>query len=99
MPRALRHPPAQNTLALTLPALLAWAAVSLPLVLAVGACFVLIGPGIASEADVAAYFAAWRVFDRKGRCLYCSPSRETCLAWERQYLDWVLDHNQLRRTN
>ncbi len=60
MPRALRHPPAQNTLALTLPALLAWAAVSLPLVLAVGACFVLIGPGIASEADVAAYFAAWR---------------------------------------
>ncbi len=42
---------------------------------------------------------AWRVFDRKGRCLYCSPSRETCLAWERQYLDWVLDHNQLRRTN
>ena len=31
MPRALRHPPAQNTLALTLPALLAWAAVSLGL--------------------------------------------------------------------
>ena len=37
---------------------------------------------------------AWRVFDRKGKCLYCSPSRETCLAWERQYLNWVLDHNQ-----
>ena len=37
---------------------------------------------------------AWRVFDPKGHCLYCSPSRETCLAWERQYLNWVLDNNQ-----
>jgi hypothetical protein len=36
----------------------------------------------------------WRVFDPKGHCLYCSPSRETCLAWERQYLNWVLDNNQ-----
>ena len=42
---------------------------------------------------------AWRVFDRKGKCLYCSPSRETCLAWERQYLNWVLDHNQPRPGN
>ena len=37
---------------------------------------------------------AWRVFDPKGHCLYCSPSRETCLAWDRQYLNWALDDNQ-----
>ena len=42
---------------------------------------------------------AWRVFDRNGKCLYCSPSRATCLAWERQYLNWVLDHNQPRPAN
>jgi hypothetical protein len=41
----------------------------------------------------------WRVFDRRGRCVYCSPSRETCLAWERQYLNWVLDNSQPRPTN
>jgi hypothetical protein len=38
---------------------------------------------------------AWRVFDAMGDCLYCSPSRETCLAWERQHLNWVLDNTQL----
>ena len=38
---------------------------------------------------------AWRVFDGMGDCLYCSPSRETCLAWERQYLSWVLENTQL----
>ena len=37
---------------------------------------------------------AWRVFDAMGDCLYCSPSRETCLAWERKYLDWVLENSQ-----
>ena len=42
---------------------------------------------------------AWRVFDAMGDCLYCSPSRETCLAWERRHLDWVLDHNQARPAN
>ena len=35
---------------------------------------------------------AWRVFDPQGRCLYCSPSRETCLSWERQHLNWKLDN-------
>jgi len=34
---------------------------------------------------------AWRVFDATGDCLYCSPSRDTCLAWERQHLNWVLE--------
>jgi hypothetical protein len=33
---------------------------------------------------------AWRVVDRERHCLYCSPSREACLAWERQYLNWAL---------
>ena len=42
---------------------------------------------------------AWRVFDREGDCLYCSPSRETCLAWERQYLNWVLETTELGMTN
>ena len=36
---------------------------------------------------------AWRVYDAMGDCLYCSPSREACLAWERKYLDWVLDNS------
>ncbi len=35
---------------------------------------------------------AWRVFDAAGDCLYCSPSRETCLAWERKHLTWVLEN-------
>ena len=30
----------------------------------------------------------WRVFDRRGRCLYVSPSRQTCLDWEQQHLAW-----------
>ncbi len=34
---------------------------------------------------------AWRVFDAMGDCLYCSPSRDKCMAWEQQYLNWVLD--------
>jgi hypothetical protein len=42
---------------------------------------------------------AWRVFDAADECLYCSPSRETCLAWERQYLNWVLDNTQLGPKN
>jgi hypothetical protein len=42
---------------------------------------------------------AWRVFDPNGHCLYCSPSREICLAWERQYLNWVLDNNQPQPAN
>jgi hypothetical protein len=36
---------------------------------------------------------AWRVFDPDGYCLYCSPSRETCLSWERQHLNWELDNS------
>jgi hypothetical protein len=35
---------------------------------------------------------AWRVFDPMGDCLYCSPSRETCLTWEHKYLHWALEH-------
>jgi hypothetical protein len=35
---------------------------------------------------------AWRVLDAEGDCLFCSPSRETCLAWERQRLNWVLEN-------
>jgi len=31
---------------------------------------------------------AWRVFDRRGRYLYSSPSREVCLAWEQRHLCW-----------
>jgi hypothetical protein len=34
---------------------------------------------------------AWCVFDPTGDCLYQSPSRETCLAWERERLNRVLD--------
>ncbi len=36
---------------------------------------------------------AWRVFDPAGDCLYCSPSRETCLAWEQKYLTWLLENS------
>jgi hypothetical protein len=36
---------------------------------------------------------AWRVFDGEGDCLYCSPSRETCLAWERKHMNWLLDNS------
>jgi hypothetical protein len=35
---------------------------------------------------------AWRVLDRRGHTLYCSPSRESCLAWERKHLNWVLEN-------
>jgi hypothetical protein len=35
---------------------------------------------------------AWRVFDAMGDCLYCSPSRETCLTWERKHLNWLLEN-------
>jgi len=35
----------------------------------------------------------WRVFDPTGDCLYCSPSRETCLAWERKHINWVLENS------
>ena len=35
---------------------------------------------------------AWRVFDPAGECLYCSPSREICLAWEQKHLSWVLEN-------
>lgn len=28
----------------------------------------------------------WRVKDRRGFAMYCSPSRQQCLDWERQYL-------------
>jgi len=35
---------------------------------------------------------AWRVFDPEGDCLYCSPSRETCLTWEQKHLSWVLEN-------
>ena len=34
---------------------------------------------------------AWRVFDPYGDCMYCSPSRQVCLDWERQHLTWVLE--------
>lgn len=34
---------------------------------------------------------AWRVLDRRGRSLYVSPSREICLRWEWQYINWKLD--------
>lgn len=42
---------------------------------------------------------AWRVFDPAGGCLFESPSRETCLAWERKHLEQVLDNPQPRPTN
>ncbi len=35
---------------------------------------------------------AWRVYDAMGDCVYCSPSRETCLSWERRYLHWALEN-------
>jgi hypothetical protein len=35
---------------------------------------------------------AWRVLDGEGDCLYCSPSRETCLAWEQKHVNWVLEN-------
>lgn len=28
----------------------------------------------------------WRVLDRKGQCLYASPSRSQCLRWEQVQL-------------
>lgn len=28
----------------------------------------------------------WRVRNRRGRCLYVSPSRTVCLEWEREHL-------------
>lgn len=28
----------------------------------------------------------WRLFDRKGRCLFASTSRAECLRWEQQNL-------------
>jgi len=34
----------------------------------------------------------WRVKDRKGFALFTSPSRETCLAWERQYFNAKEDY-------
>ena len=34
----------------------------------------------------------WRVFDPRGRGLYFSPSRQTCLEWEQQHLNWVLEN-------
>jgi hypothetical protein len=33
---------------------------------------------------------AWCVFDAMGDCLYGSPSRETCLAWERRHFNEML---------
>ena len=27
----------------------------------------------------------WRVFDRRGRCVFSDPSREACLGWEQSY--------------
>jgi len=35
---------------------------------------------------------AWCVFDHKGFMMYCSPSRNICLEWERQHLNWVLEN-------
>jgi hypothetical protein len=28
----------------------------------------------------------WRVFDRRGRCVFSDPSRDACLGWEQDYL-------------
>ena len=36
---------------------------------------------------------AWWVFDGYGDQLYCSPSREICLAWEHKHLNWVLENS------
>ncbi|MCE9616546.1 MAG: hypothetical protein K8T26_19905 [Lentisphaerae bacterium] len=30
----------------------------------------------------------WRVYDHEGFPLFNSPSREACLEWERQHLEW-----------
>ncbi len=35
---------------------------------------------------------AWRVFDAMGDCLYCSPSRQTCLVWEAKHVNWLLEN-------
>jgi hypothetical protein len=35
----------------------------------------------------------WRVFNRSGRSVYDSPSREDCLAWERQHLNRMLENS------
>ena len=35
----------------------------------------------------------WRVFDPYGRNVYESPSREDCLAWEREHLNQVLENS------
>jgi len=42
---------------------------------------------------------AWRVLDRRGRPLYVSPSRENCLRWEGQHVDWTLDNQAVASTN
>ena len=34
---------------------------------------------------------AWRVFDPYGDCMYCSPSRQVCLDWERRHLSWAFE--------
>lgn len=36
---------------------------------------------------------AWRVYDGMGDCLYCSPSRDACLAWEQKHLNWQLENS------
>ena len=36
---------------------------------------------------------AWRVYAPMGDCLYCSPSREACIAWERKHVDWLLNNS------
>ncbi|MEI6809738.1 MAG: hypothetical protein WCN95_13535 [bacterium] len=33
----------------------------------------------------------WRVYDNSGVAMYCSPSRETCLEWERQHFNTKLE--------
>ncbi len=35
----------------------------------------------------------WRVFDPYGESIYDSPSREDCLAWERQHLNQMLENS------
>lgn len=46
---------------------------------------------MAVEFDNAAQ--VWRVFNPYGQSVYDSPSREDCLAWERQHLNQVLDNS------
>jgi hypothetical protein len=29
----------------------------------------------------------WRVFNAKGRCLFCAPTRQDCLTWESKYFE------------